>query len=86
MDLTVKVVPGSTRNRIVGRYGEGIKVQVSAAPEKGKANEAVIGLLAEFFGVPPSQVILVSGHAHPRKRFQIATDDGKIAQKLRELA
>ena len=44
--LIVKVVPGSSRDRIVGKYGDALKVQVSAAPERGRANEAVIALIA----------------------------------------
>ena len=70
--LDVKVVPGSSRDRIAGRYGEGVKVQVSAPPEDGKANKAVIAVLAKALGVKPAQVTLVRGHAQPRKVFEIA--------------
>lgn len=84
--LSVKVVPGSSRNRIAGRYGEGIKVQVSAAPERGKANDAVIELLAESLGLKPSQIELVSGHAQPRKVFRIhGLDDAQLGAKLADL-
>ena len=61
--LAVKVVPGASRTRISGRYGDGIKVQVAAAPEHGKANAAVITLLAEWLGIRPNQIDLVAGHA-----------------------
>jgi uncharacterized protein len=81
--VQVKVVPGSSRNRVTGKYGEGLKVQVSAPPEKGKANEAVRELLAEFFGVPESQVILVSGQTQPRKVFRIdGLDDAAIKTRI----
>ncbi len=70
--INVKVVPGASRNRVAGRYGDGLKVQVSAAPEKGKANAAVIDVLAEFFGIPARQVELVSGHGNPRKQFRLS--------------
>ncbi len=70
--INVKVVPGSSRDRVVGAYGDAIKVQVSAAPEKGKANAAVAKLLAEFFGVKPSEVALLRGAANPRKQFRIS--------------
>jgi uncharacterized protein (TIGR00251 family) len=69
--VTVKVVPGASRNRVVGRYGDAIKVQVAAAPERGKANDAVIRLLAETLGIKPSQIELLSGQTQPRKTFQI---------------
>ncbi|HWE97792.1 MAG TPA: DUF167 domain-containing protein [Tepidisphaeraceae bacterium] len=48
--LNVKVVPGAKRDRVVGRYGDGVKVQVSAPPEDGKANRAVVGVLAASLG------------------------------------
>jgi uncharacterized protein (TIGR00251 family) len=70
--LHVKVVPGSSRDRVAGRYGQGVKVQVSAPPEDGKANKAVIAVLAEALGVKPGQVTLVRGHAQPRKVFEVA--------------
>jgi uncharacterized protein (TIGR00251 family) len=72
MLLNVKVVPGASRDRVVGRYGDGIKVQVAAPPEQGKANAAVARLLADFFAVHPSQVGLIRGAANPRKQFRIS--------------
>jgi uncharacterized protein (TIGR00251 family) len=70
--INVKVVPGSSRDRVVGKYGDGIKVQVSAAPEKGKANAAVAEILSTFFGVKASEVALIRGAANSRKQFRIS--------------
>lgn len=70
--LQIKVVPGASRNRIVGRLGEALKVQVAAAAERGKANQAVIELLAEALGVRANQIELVQGHTQPRKTFRIS--------------
>lgn len=83
--LPVKVVPGASRSRIAGRYGDGIKVQVAAAPERGKANEAVIELLSEAFGVERNQVAIVSGHTQPRKIVQIDIPEADLKAKLAEL-
>ena len=47
----MKVVPGSSRDQVVGWLGDASKIKVTAPPEKGKANEAVIELLAEPLGV-----------------------------------
>lgn len=69
--LQVKVVPGASRNRLAGRYGQGVKVQVSAPPERGKANEAVVEVLAAALGVSPRQVTIAAGHAQPRKTVRI---------------
>ena len=81
--LHVKVVPGSSRNRVAGKHGVGLKVQVSAPPEKGKANQAVTELLAEFFDVPESRVTLISGHSRPRKVFRIdGLDDAILRSRV----
>ena len=69
--LAVKVVPGASRNAVTGAYGDGIKVTVSAAPERGAANDAVIRLLAEVLGVPTSNVQIVRGQTSPRKEVLI---------------
>ena len=69
--LNVKVVPGASRDRVVGRYGDGIKVQVSAPPEGGRANDAVVAVIAEALGLRTQQVRIVKGHAQPRKVVEI---------------
>lgn len=63
----VKVVPGAVHDRIVGRYGELLKVQVAAPPEGGRANAALCALLAKALGVPVQAVAVQSGHGSPRK-------------------
>lgn len=65
--LTLKVVPGASRDRIAGTLGDALKVQVAAPPEKGAANAAVRRLLAEALGVPLTQLTLVRGETQPRK-------------------
>jgi hypothetical protein len=69
--LSIKVVPGARSDRIVGRYGDAIKVQVSSPPEKGKANDAVVGLIARALGVKPAQVRILRGHTQPRKTIEV---------------
>jgi uncharacterized protein (TIGR00251 family) len=61
--LRLRVVPGSTHPGIVGRYGDGWKVRVSAPPERGRANDAVLDLLAQTLSVSGADVKLVSGGA-----------------------
>jgi len=69
--ILIKVVPGASISRVVGRYGDGFKVQVKAPPEQGKANRAVIELLAGVLNVRPQQVTITHGHGQPRKIVQI---------------
>ena len=83
--LQVKVVPGASRNRVVGMLGDALKVQVAAAPEKGKANEAARAVLASFFGVKIGQVELISGQSQPRKTFLLnGVNDAAVRDKLRD--
>ena len=65
--ITVKVVPGASRDRIVGVHGDALKVQVAAPPEQGKANDRLCELLAAALGVPVRAVQVESGHHAPRK-------------------
>jgi uncharacterized protein (TIGR00251 family) len=59
--LKLRVVPGAARSRIAGRYGAGWKVRVSAAPEAGKANAAVVQILAETLTLAARDIEIVSG-------------------------
>lgn len=72
VELCVKVVPGASRSRLVGQLGEALKVAIAAPPEGGKANAALIDLLAGALGVKRSDVAIVSGHSHPLKRVAVA--------------
>ena len=60
--LQVRVSPGARRASVVGRHGDGWKVRVAAPPEKGRANDALVHLLANVVDVPASAVVVVSGH------------------------
>lgn len=57
---------------MVGRYGEGWKLRVAAAPERGKANEATLELLAERLGVGPADLRLVAGHTARDKTVEVS--------------
>jgi uncharacterized protein len=70
--LRLRVSPGGSRSGVVGRHGESWKVRVAAAPEGGRANEAVIRLLAETLSIPRGAVTLVSGHTARDKIVELA--------------
>ena len=69
--LRLRVSPGSGRAEIVGRHGDAWKVRVTAAPERGRANEAVLRLLADALAVPRTALTLVSGHAAREKTVEL---------------
>jgi uncharacterized protein (TIGR00251 family) len=70
--LRLRVSPGANRAHVVGRHGDSWKVRVAAPPEGGRANEAVIRLLAETLSVPRDAVTLVSGSAGRDKIVELA--------------
>ncbi|HAL45238.1 MAG: hypothetical protein A2Y12_18675 [Planctomycetes bacterium GWF2_42_9] len=70
--FNIKVVPGSSKTLIAGLYNGMIKVRLSAAPEKGKANQALIELLAENFNIPKNSITILSGLTSKIKQVSIA--------------
>ncbi|MGH7563406.1 MAG: DUF167 domain-containing protein [Gemmatimonadota bacterium] len=69
--LAVKVAPGSSANGIQGWLGETLKVRVTAAPERGKANAATLKVLARALGVRPRSLRIVDGATSQRKIVQV---------------
>jgi uncharacterized protein len=59
--VRLRVSPGADRSTVVGRHGDGWKVRVAAAPERGRANEALVDLLSSTLGVARTRVQLVAG-------------------------
>ena len=79
--LRLRVSPGAGRSAIVGRYGDAWKVRVTAAPEVGRANDAVLRLLADVLAVPRSAVTLVSGHSARDKIVELAGVGPALAER-----
>lgn len=69
--ISVKVQPGSGKNCIVGNLGGRLKLAVSAAPEKGKANKAIIELLAKTLHIHKSSIHILSGETSQDKKLRI---------------
>jgi uncharacterized protein len=70
--LRLRVIPSSPHAGVVGRHGDGWKVRVTSPPERGKANEAALELLAETLAVEAADLRLVAGHAARDKTVEIA--------------
>jgi len=69
--IAAKIVPGSSRTEIVGWLGDCLKIKVAAPPEKGKANQAVIGLLSERLHIDEDAIVIVKGSTTQRKVIEI---------------
>jgi uncharacterized protein len=79
--LRLHVGPGAARTEIVGRHGDGWKVRVAAAPEHGRANEAVVRLLADALEVPRDAVAVVSGHTSRDKIVELDGIAAAVAER-----
>lgn len=66
--VRVRVVPGASRTEVKGRYGDMIKIRISAPPEGGRANRAVVDLLEDLIG---GSVEIVKGAASQSKTVLI---------------
>ena len=81
--LRLRVSPGARSAEVVGRHGEAWKVRVAAAPEGGRANDAVVRLLADKLSLPREAVTLVSGHGARDKIVELAgLDSTQVEQRL----
>lgn len=68
--ICLKVKPGARKNQVIKKEDGSFAVSVTAPPEKGKANKAVIRLLTDYFGIAKSKIRVISG----------ATSKNKIAE------
>lgn len=85
-DLKLKVVPNASRTRLMGWLGDSLKVAVSAPPESGKANTAVLELLAQSLETPIRNLQLLSGHTQSRKVVRVTgLSDAELQTKLKAL-
>ena len=85
--LRLRVSPGATRSEIVGRHGEAWKIRVRAVPEDGRANRAVVDLLAETLEIPRGSIEIRRGHASRDKSVLVhgvTTDEAERRLAARE--
>jgi uncharacterized protein len=85
--VRLRVSPGANSAHVVGRHGEAWKVRVAAPAEGGRANEAVVRLLAETLSLSRNAVTLVSGHGARDKIVQLTgLDSAQIERRLSSAA
>jgi uncharacterized protein (TIGR00251 family) len=64
--------PRAKRSRIVGARGDAVEVSLAAPPVDGAANEELVRLLADVFGVPKRSVVIVRGDTAQRKVVEVS--------------
>lgn len=87
LQIAVRATPKAARDSITGIAEDAdgrlwLKVRLSAAPEDGKANQALIRLLARASGAPRSRIALVSGETARAKRVLIRGDGAALAARI----
>jgi uncharacterized protein (TIGR00251 family) len=83
--LSVRVQPRASSNEVLDVHNGRLLVRTTAVPADGKANKAVIRLLAAFFGIAPSRIRLIRGQTQRNKVLHISGPvemPRALAQKL----
>ena len=80
--LRLRVHPKARKDAIMGVHAGALKVSVTAPPEKGKANDAVVRLLAKALDLPKGSVAIVAGEASQDKTVVVALDPTELRERL----
>ena len=84
--VPVKAQPGARRNGLAGEHAGALKVQVTQAPERGKATDAVLETIADALRLKHSQVSLLSGATSTQKRVLVSGISlADLAERLRSV-
>lgn len=85
--LSVKVTPRAARTAVIGWSGDVLRLGVTAVAERGRANAAVIALLAEVLEIAPSRLRILRGQTQSRKLIEVeGLGDAELAARLTRLA
>jgi uncharacterized protein len=79
--LTVKVIPGSSRNALTKGADEKLVVKLTSPPVEGKANKQLMKFLGKKLGISPSSIGVVRGVTSREKLLFIAGADGEMVRK-----
>jgi len=69
--IKIKIVPGSSKNKIIGAYNDALKITIAAPPVEGKANKKCIAYLAKYFDIAKSKIEIISGKNSKNKLIKI---------------
>ena len=86
MKLSIKVIPGSSRECIAGWLGEALKVCVKVPAEKGKANTAVEKVVANALGTPVESAKIIRGTTSSHKVIEISgLSESEVYKRLENI-
>jgi len=84
--ISVRARPGASKDAVAGVHGDALKIAVRAAPENGKANDALVNIIASVFNVKRKNVRLMRGGSSPSKQFEIAGISADQARRIIQAA
>ncbi len=82
--LYIKAQPNASKNKIVGLYGDSLKIAIKAPAVEGAANRELVKFLSKSFKVPKSQICFLSGETSKRKALRLPLNE-KIAAFVKEM-
>jgi len=71
VQFKIKVLPRASKNEIGPTHGDALKVRLTAPPVDGAANEACLHFLAQWLGVSPKAVTIVTGQSSRHKLIRV---------------
>lgn len=81
--LRVRLQPGAGSSSVVGLHGDALKVRVAAPPVSGRANDALVALLARALGLPATAVTISAGAGGRDKRVLVTgLDEAELTRRL----
>jgi uncharacterized protein (TIGR00251 family) len=86
VSFAVKVQPRARKNAITGVVGDALKLALTAPPVDGRANQAAVEFLADFFEITRSSITIASGETSRNKVIRIAgLTRQDVEQRLAEI-
>ena len=81
--LHVKVQPNASRSEIAGWTGEVVRLRTTAPPARGKANQAIVEMLARALDIPRTDVRVARGHASRDKVLEVVgMDQAELLRRM----
>jgi len=83
--INLHAQPGARREKLCGMHGDALKLAVRQAAQDGKANAAIVALMADLLGCAKRDVEVTAGHTSRRKRLFVSGDEAVIKAKIKVL-
>lgn len=84
VDIDVRVTPRASRSGLDGVHAGALRVRLNAPPVDGAANDELVEVMADVFGIPKRAVSIVSGQSSRTKRVRLSGVDAESARRLIE--